>query len=521
MDQGRHRWVAPRRGVWVLLVLLAVGGCARPSPAPPPATPAYWPTQAWCSSTPEAQGVDSALLAQAVELVRARGLAVDSLLIVRHGYVVLDAYFYPYTADRLHDVASVTKSIAATLTGIAIGEGMIGGIEAPLADFFPEALSPSGDPRKARITIRDLVSMSSGLRCGYAPGEGELLAMLERPNWLQSVLDLPMAADPGREFAYCSGNFHLLSGIISRRARTTTLEFARTRLFAPLGIHEVVWPTDPQGLNRGWGDLRMHPRDLAKIGYLFLHRGRWEERQIVPADWVEQATRAQVRVPAMDADYGYGWWIHKGKYAGLYEAHGRGGQIITVAPARDLVAVFTGGFYDREQLGALLMAAIKSDGPLPENPAANARLERSVAAAARAPAPLPVAPLPALARTISGQTYQFDANPLGLETLALRFDRPEEATLTLVRRGGRFVMPVGLDAVYRFSETTPSDQAAGLKGTWLSEREFVLRYDEIAGPSNFILHLNFEDDRINVRLDDPTGLFSFAGHAVRESTAPR
>jgi CubicO group peptidase (beta-lactamase class C family) len=101
--------------VWLLLVLLAVGGCARPSPAPPPVTPAYWPTQAWRSSTPEAQGVDSERLAQAVDLIRARGLAVDSLLIVRHGYVVLDAYFYPYTADRLHDLASVTKSITAAL----------------------------------------------------------------------------------------------------------------------------------------------------------------------------------------------------------------------------------------------------------------------------------------------------------------------------------------------------------------------------------------------------------------------
>lgn len=502
--------------ILALLWLAAVGGCVTPPTAAPPASPAYWPTQGWRSSTPEAHGVDSELLAQAVDLIRARGLAIDSLLIVRHGYVVLDAYFYPYTPDRLHDVASVTKSITSTLAGIAIEEGTINGVEAPLADFFPEEMSQFGDPRKARITIRDLVSMSSGLRCGYAPGEAELLAMLESPNWLQAVLDLPMAAEPGREFAYCSGNTHLLSAIISRRARMTTLDFAQRRLLGPLGIHEVLWPTDPQGLNHGWGDLWMHPRDLAKIGYLFLHRGRWEDRQIVSADWVKHATRAQVSVPKGDADFGYGWWSLKGKYAGLYEARGRGGQFITVAPARDTVVVFTGGFYDRDQLAGLLMAAIKSDGPLPENPAGGARLERSLATATMAPAPLPVPPLPARARGISGQTYRFETNPLGIETFALRFDQPDEATLTLVTRAGRFVMPVGLDAVYRFSETSPSGLAAGLKGTWRSEREFVLRFDEIAGPGNYILYLDFGGDGINARLDDPTGILSFAAHAVRE-----
>lgn len=507
--------------IFALLWLAVAGGCAMPPPAPvPPSLPAYWPTHGWRTSTPEAQGVDSELLAQIVELVRTRGLALDSLLIVRRGYLVLDAYFHPYTADRPHDVASVTKSITATLAGIAIEQGMIGGLEAPLASFFPEVTSRSGDPRKARITIRDLVSMTSGLRCGYAPGEAELRAMLESPDWLQAVVDLPMATEPGREFAYCSGNTHLLSAIISRSARMTTLDFARVRLFAPLGIHEVDWPTDPQGLHRGWGDLRMYPRDLAKIGYLFLHRGRWEDRQIVSVDWIERATRAQAAVPGRDADYGYGWWVLKGPYAGLYEARGRGGQIVTIAPGLDTVVVFTGGFYDREKIANLLMAAIRADGPLPDNPAGRGHLARSLAAAAQAPAPRPVPPLPGRARAISGQTYRFSTNPLGLETFALRFDKPDEATLTVLSRAGRFVMPVGLDAVYRFSEMSPSGQAAGLKGMWLSEHEFVLRYDEIAGPGNFILHLDFQGDTTNVRLDDPTGIVNFSAHALREPASP-
>ena len=499
-----------------LLWLVAVGGCVKPTPPP-----AYWPTQGWRSSTPEAQGMDSGMLAQAVNLIREQALAVDSLLIVRHGHIVLDAYFYPYTADRLHDVASVTKSITSTLIGIAIEEGGISGLDAPLAGFFPEVTSLSSDPRKARITIRDLLSMSSGLHCGYEPGEVEVRAMLETTNWVQSVLDLPMAAEPGREFAYCSGNSHLLSAIISRRAHSTTLEFAKRTLFAPLGIQKVVWPTDPQGVNRGWAQLQLHPRDLAKVGFLFLHRGRWEDHQIVSADWVERATCAQIGVPRKDVDYGYGWWINKGKYAGLYEAQGRGGQFVTVAPESDIVAVFTGGFYDRERFAPLLLGAIKSDKPLPENPLGLAQLTRSLTAVARVPNPLPVRQLPARARVISGQTYRFGMNPLGLETFALHFDRPDEATFTLVSRAGRFVMPVGLDAVYRFSEATPSGLAAGLKGTWRSEQEFVLRYDEIAGPNTFDLYLDFEDDRTSICLDDPSGMWSFTTRAVREPISSR
>ena len=176
------------RWAYALLCLLVTAGCVMPPPILSPPVPDYWPTQGWRTSTPEAQGMDSRLLAQAVGLIREQDLAVDSLLIVRHGYVVLDAYFYPYTADRLHDVASVTKSITSTLTGIAIEERLIRDLNASLAEFFPEVTSSSSDPRKAGIMIRHLVSMSSGLRCGYEPGEVELRAMLETPKWAQSVL---------------------------------------------------------------------------------------------------------------------------------------------------------------------------------------------------------------------------------------------------------------------------------------------------------------------------------------------
>ena len=277
------------RRVWVLLLAAFAGGCAGPEG---PGEVACWPTQGWRQSTPEAQGLDSDALAHAVDYIRAQGLAVDSLLIVRHGHVVLDAYLYPYSEARLHDVASVTKSITATLVGIAIGEELISSLDAPMLAFFPDATGATVAGRKARISVRDLVSMSSGFACGQRPGEPELQAMLASREWVQFALGLPMADDPGRAFAYCSANMHLLSAMLTRATGTSTLAFAREKLFEPLGIRAVEWPTDPQGIARGWGDLRMHPRDMAKIGFLMLHQGRWEGRRIVPRGWVREATRS-------------------------------------------------------------------------------------------------------------------------------------------------------------------------------------------------------------------------------------
>jgi CubicO group peptidase (beta-lactamase class C family) len=250
----------------------------------------YWPTQAWRSSAPEQQGMDSDKLADALGLIRQHGVDIHSLLIIRNGYVILDANFYPFQEGQLHDLASVTKSVTSTLIGIAIGQHRIAGVNQPLLSLFSQREIANRDERKARVTIQNLLTMTSGLDCRFRPNEITLSEMTHSKDWVQFMLNLPMAAEPGSKYEYCSGGMHLLSGIISQTTGVNSFEFAKRELFQPLGIHDVVWPSDPNGVTYGWGDLHLRPRDAAKIGYLWLNHGRWGERQIVPAEYLQEAT---------------------------------------------------------------------------------------------------------------------------------------------------------------------------------------------------------------------------------------
>lgn len=450
--------------------------------------------------------MDSAALTAALDLIKEKELPIHALLVIRHGYLVLEAYFYPYSGRTLHDWASVTKSITSTLVGQALAEGHIKTIRQPIADFFPEQRDALSDA-KQRITVEQLLMMASGLDCGRTPGERELLDMLKSGDFVASVLRLPMAAEPGREFAYCSGGMHLLSAIVTRSTGMGTVDFAQQHLFGPLGITETAWPADPQGITHGWADLRMHPRDMARIGYLYLHHGKWGDKQILPPDWVHRAAMRQMHVGKNDVDYGYGWWIRTGELRGIFEALGRGGQSVSVWPRKDIVAVMNGAGFDRGQLAPLLMAAIKSEKPLPENPQAFERLRASIATSVQPPERGPASSLPATARKVSGRKYTLDHNLLDITAISLQFERPDEAKLAIALRDRKIEVPVGLDGVYRFSVPTSSQPTLAARGHWKTRREFVIDYTEADGVNHFRVGHVFEGDRVTVSLDDLTGLF--------------
>jgi len=525
-----------------LVVPCLLLGCAALRPPAVPPLPSVWPTEQWSTSTPEEQGIDSRVLVEALDLIREKGINIHSLLIVRNGVLVLDACFYPYDGRTPHDVASVTKSITSTLVGLAIRKGFLRDVQQPALDFFPE-VEVRDREAKSRITVENLLSMTSGLDCGYRPHEAELFEMFRNPDWARFVWDLPLRTSPGSEFAYCSGGMHLLSAIIARSTGAATLEFARRNLFDPLGIREAQWPADPQGVNHGWGDLQMHPRDMAKIGLLFLHRGRWGDRQILEAEWVERATSRFVGVRGGAEGYGYGWWLPGSEFPGLFEARGRGGQFIVVWPRLNLVAVLTGGGYNRDEPARLLVSAFRSDRPLPENPGAYAELQERIQQATRGPDPVAVPPLPETARRVSGVTYLLEPNRPGVTSIGLVFERPLRAgaaapglvpdqpgragvasgglpfpdsgaaLFTFSREGKTYSLPMGLDGVYRFSNDTRTGLSTGVRGSWASDREFVVDYNEVAGINHFEIQLNFGagqaggEDLVEIGLKDTTGYF--------------
>jgi CubicO group peptidase (beta-lactamase class C family) len=473
-----------------------------------PALPPHWPTEGWRTSTPEEQGMDSELLAEAIDFLLQQN--IHSLLIIRNGYIVADATFYPFTPGTKHDVASVTKSWTATLVGIAIHQGYIASVQQPVLDFFPQRTVANLDASKEAMTVEDLLTMRTGLECIASPTEATQIEMMASPDWVQFTLDLPMSAAPGTRWVYCSPGTHLLQAIIQQATGMSTLDFAQEHLFNPLGISDVVWPTDPQGIIRGYGDIRLAPRDMAKLGYLYLNEGLWEGQQLLPASWVEAATSAPEGAQPEGVEYGYLWWLSPD----FYSAQGRGGQWIIVSPDQNMIVVLTNGRTVSKLLSSYIFPAAKSTSPLPPNPDGVALLESKIAQAAEPPQayPQPVPPLPAIAQEVSGQTYALETNPFGLLTMSLTLQEQAEALLRITTGGGtaagvaEFEWLAGLDGVERIAPGRFGIPAAS-KGSWESDNLFVIEVDEIGNSFKWRFSLAFEDDRVSVAIEDLTGFF--------------
>jgi CubicO group peptidase (beta-lactamase class C family) len=470
-------------------------------PTPRVSPPAYWPTNGWLKSTPEQEGMDSTALASILDGIRKQGMHLHSLLVVRHGYIVTEVYFYPNRPDVPHEQWSITKAVTASVAGIAIAEGRLR-LDQQVLPFFADRIIGNYDPRKLQITIENLLTMTAGLSWdesskAYGNPANDETRMMGSPDWLQFVLDRPIADDPGSKFTYNSGAVHLLSAIIQRATGLTTLDYATRRLFGPLGISGVTWPSDLQGITIGGVDLRLTPRDMAKIGYLYLQNGQWEGRQILPAWFVAAATRKH---SGDGPGFGYQW---RPTSFGGFEAVGWGSQLIGVVPSQDLEVVITGGVApgepgrEEDLFRAISQGAVKSDGPLAPNPGAAARLA-SLTATALQPDPQPVPALPPLAGRISGITFALSDEPDGMQSVALSFGSGA-ATLALGIDGKIVNLDVGLDNTYRFTQLGAESAAA--RGRWQNDETFVVEVLQLGRADSLTYNLTFTAGRVDGHID--------------------
>ena len=280
--------------------------------------------------------MDSGRLADFVAQIKQLG-GIDSATIIRNGRLVLDAYFPPFDCDLKHIIHSVTKSVTSSL--IAIDRGDIKGVSQSVLDFFPDRVIANAYPRKRAITLEHLLTMTAGFEYqdSYRHRWRDLFRMRRSADWIQHVLDLPMREAPGQSFDYCNGVSFLLSAIIESDSGMSAFEYAKRHLLAPLGITDVTWPADPQGVTVGYGEMWLKPRDMAKFGQLYLDNGRWDGRQVVSPAWVAKSTRPRVDA-TLFAKYGYQWWHDAGDY---YAPVGFRGQFIFVVPRHNMVVVFT------------------------------------------------------------------------------------------------------------------------------------------------------------------------------------
>lgn len=304
---------------------------------------AIWPTEKWSKATPEEQGMEASVLSGADKRIAANYPNIYSLLVVRHGYLVYEKYYQGVNENTYNPVYSVTKSVMSALTGIAIRDKLIESVDQKVADFFPEYFLQVDDNRKKDITVKNVLTMTGGLESI----DSDYSAYFRSGDWLDYTIKKPLLADPGKNWAYNTGLTHLLSGIITKTSKMSTLEYAEKNLFKPLGISDIQrWDMDSKGYCGGGSGLSLTPKDMAKLGYLYLKDGMWEEKQIIPEEWVEEAIKKHVTLKPENY-YGYLFWSWdsqakvNGKSYYAYAASGAGGQYIVVVPDLDLVTVIT------------------------------------------------------------------------------------------------------------------------------------------------------------------------------------
>ena len=457
-------------------------------------TKPIWPTKAWQTSTPEAQGMDSPDLAALVDFGTKHIL--DSLLIARHGKIVTEAYYAPYEAGIPHAVHSVTKAVISTLTAIAWKEGLLDSPNHRVLDFFDSHKVANLNDRKAAVTVQNLLNMTSGFDWteGLQGYPFSVIGMERSPDWVKFVLDRPMPNAPGEIFNYNSGSPHLLSAILTRLTGTSALNYAKDKLFEPLGIEDVYWRQDPQGNSCGGYGLYLEPRDMAKIGYLYLRNGVWEGKQLIPQAWIDQITHPTVdmhapREPGLR--YSNLFWVLPDKH--VYMAVGSHRQVIMVFPDLDIVAVTTGrGNYSFSEFADLVTGAVKSDTALAGNPA-GAKLLANKLLAVSTQKPTEAGPASSISAAISGKVYTFPPNGFRIKSLSLfladawpHYDLetyPGDTTASL-----RFTGPIGLDGHYQNGEPVyhgfsdrleGSPRVTATKGTWQGENTLLIERLEL------------------------------------------
>ncbi len=288
--------------------------------------------------------MNSTALQEVVDYVENMNNSFRSMVVVRHGYIVLEEYFSPvlYNMNNTHALYSATKSFVSCLFGIAMDMGFIDNVSQNLLDFFPNKTIANRDAMKESITLEHVLTMTSGFEwneSSYTNMDNDFFRMRASDDWAQYVLDRPMESEPGTTFFYNSGNSHLLATIINITTGMTPLSFADRYLFGPLGITRRAWLVDSLGVNFGGADLALTPRDMAKFGLLFLQNGNWDGQQIVSEQWVTASTQNSTTTYGW-LNYGYQWWIDP-EY-GTISARGYMGQKIFILPDYDMVVVFTG-----------------------------------------------------------------------------------------------------------------------------------------------------------------------------------
>lgn len=444
-------------------------------------------------SSPEAQGIASGEILAFVEIAEKEIDALHSFMLVRHGHVVAEGWWDPYGADTPHTLYSLSKSFTSTAVGIAIAEGRMS-VDDLVLDAFPEHAPAEPGQQLKTMRVRDLLRM--------ATGHHTETALRPETNWIKAFLAHEVAHKPGTFFLYNTPATFMLSAMVQKATGQTVLDYLRPRLFEPLGIENPTWGTSPEGITLGGYGLSIRTEDIARFGQLYLQKGQWNGRQLVPSAWVAEATARQVSNgsnPRSDWDQGYGYQFWRCRHNG-YRGDGAFGQYCIVLPDLDAVVAITSGVRDMQAVMNLvwdrLLPAMRA-APLPEDPTANESLKRKLSALSLRPVQGDAASPRAV--QVAGKLYEFPANESKVESLRIESAEPGEVVIRVRREGieQRIVSGYGAWRKGRMQATgvTP-EQSVAVSGAWTAEDTYVTRICLYETPHHLIMKLKFDGDQL-------------------------
>ncbi len=464
-------------------------------------------------SAPEAGGLSSEAVlhfVNALDSVRDSGIEIHSFMIVRHGTVLAEGWWSPYRHDLKHTLYSVSKSFTSTAIGLAIAEGRLK-LTDKVVSFFPEALPDTVSPYLAQLDVEDLLKMSVG-------NESEPWTILATDDWVRNFLAAPIVHEPGTVFLYNTPATFMLSAVLQKATGEKLLDYLTPRLFDPLGIKEADWEANPQGINTGGWGLRLKTEDMAKLGLLYLQKGKWGERQILTEEWVEAATSGQIKTVSGEAQqdndwaqgYGYQFWQSRNN---SFRGDGAFGQYILVLPEKDAVIVLTANVNDMQKELNLVWEHILpalQETALPENPQARERL-KSRLSALKLPVYTEKTTSP-LRETISDKIVSAEDNPEKIEEWSVHFEG-DTCKMTLKQDKAAYDFSFGPTSwiereTLRRGPSLTTRTNASLTGLppfkvagnyrWINDKtlELVLRYMESPNDERFVLR--FENPAVSM-----------------------
>lgn len=389
-------------------------------------------------STPERQGISSSDILDFVDTADRQIDTMNSFMLVRHGYVVAEGWWGPYGRDTPHILYSLSKSFTSTAVGLAIAEGKMS-LDDEVLKFFPDDAPAEPSANLKAMRVRDLLRMATG-------NQTEAPILTQDLPWTKTFLAHPVPFKPGSHFLYNSPATYMLSAIVQKVTGMTVLAYLKPRLFEPLGIDNPTWVASPQGISAGAYGLSLRTEDIARFGQLYLQKGKWKGKQLVPSQWVEEATTRQTAngsSPNSDWDQGYGYQFWRSRH-NTYRGDGAFGQYCMVIPEFDAVVVITSGVRDMQSVMNLvwnkLLPAMKPNH-LPENAVERRKLAAKLPGlVVKLPPGQPTMPL---ASKVSGKWFSFPENDRGIEAVSFDFNS-STPVLNVRTKGGEIRTPIGI-----------------------------------------------------------------------------